>query len=92
MIQNADVAQVEDDLAEHALGAFANLATATAVDCRVVAQLTESNSRLEKQLEDNAFALKQANALLKKEQADHAGSGNSDRLPRRTFTLSADNY
>jgi hypothetical protein len=29
---NADVAQSEDDLAEQALGAFANLATATAVD------------------------------------------------------------
>jgi hypothetical protein len=40
----------EDDLAEQALGAFANLATATAVDRNVVAQLTEANSRLAKQL------------------------------------------
>jgi phage shock protein A len=52
------MAQSEDDLAEQALGAFANLATVTAVYQVVVAQLTEANSRLEKQLEDNATALK----------------------------------
>ena len=55
---NADVYQSEDDLEEQALGAFANLETATAVDCGVVAQLTEDNSSLAKQLEDNALALK----------------------------------
>jgi hypothetical protein len=55
---NADVAQPEDVLAEQALGVFANLATATAVDRGVVAQLSEANSRLDKQLEDNATALK----------------------------------
>jgi hypothetical protein len=48
---NAAVTQTsEDDLAEQALGAFANLATATAVDQDVVAQLTEYNSHLAKQL------------------------------------------
>jgi hypothetical protein len=48
--ESAAVAQLEDELAEQALGAFANLATATAVDRGVVAQLTEANSRLVKQL------------------------------------------
>jgi hypothetical protein len=57
---NDAVDQSEDDLAEQALGAFANLATATDVDRRVVAQLTETNSHLAKQLKDNATALKEA--------------------------------
>jgi hypothetical protein len=39
----------EDDLAEQALGAFTKLATATAVDRNVVAQLMEANSLLAKQ-------------------------------------------
>jgi hypothetical protein len=64
---NAEVTQIgEDDLAEQALGAFANLATATAVDRGVVAQLTESNSRLAKQLEDNATALKEVSVTCKR--------------------------
>jgi hypothetical protein len=89
---NAAVAQSEDDLAEQALGAFSKLATATAVDGGVVSQLTEANSRLAEQLEDNALALKEVKALLKKERADRAGSGNSDQPPRRTSTPFADNY
>jgi prephenate dehydrogenase len=67
---NADVAQSEDDLAEQALGAFANLATVTAVDRGVVAQLTEANSRLAKKLEDNATSLKEVNAFLKKRASE----------------------
>jgi phage shock protein A len=63
---NAAVAQSEDDLVEQALIAFANLATVAAVGRGVVAQLTEDNSRLKKQLEDNALALKEVNALLNK--------------------------
>jgi hypothetical protein len=56
---NAAVTQTrEDDLAEQALGDFANLANATALDRGVVAQITESNSRLAKQLEDNSTSLK----------------------------------
>jgi hypothetical protein len=62
------------------------------VDRGVVAQLTESKSRLAKQLEDNATSPKEVNALLKKEQAERANSGNSERPPRRTFTPSSDNY
>jgi hypothetical protein len=64
-LANAAVTQAsEDDLEEQALGAFANLATAIAIDLNVVAQLTEANSRLAKQLEDNATSLKEVKALL----------------------------
>jgi hypothetical protein len=62
------------------------LATATAVDRNVVAQLTKANSRLAKQLEDNDTYLKEVKALLKKERAERAISGNTDRPPRRSFT------
>jgi type II secretory pathway component PulK len=79
---NASVTQAsEDDLAEQALGAFANLA-----------QLTEANSRLAKQLEDNATSLKEVKALLQKERAERDSGGNSERPPRRSFTPSSDNY
>jgi hypothetical protein len=92
-LANSAVTQAsEDDLAEQATGAFANLATATAVDRNVVAQLTEANSRLEKQLEDNATSLKEVNALLKKERAERASGGNTDRPPCRQSTPSSDNY
>jgi hypothetical protein len=77
---NSGVTQAsEDDLAQQALGAFANLATATAVDLNVVAQLTEANSPLAKQLEDNATSLKEVKSLLKKERAKRASGGNTDR-------------
>jgi hypothetical protein len=90
---NAAVTQEsEDDLAEQALGSFANLAAATDVDLNVVAQLTESNSRLAKQLEDNATSLKEVKALLKKERAERSNGGNLERPPRRSFTPSSDNY
>jgi hypothetical protein len=90
---NVAVTQTSEyDLAEQALGAFANLATSTAVDRGVVAQLTEANYRLSKQLENNATALKEVKALLKKEQAECANGGNSERSPQRTFTPSSDNY
>jgi hypothetical protein len=48
---NAAVAQPDEDLAETAIDAFANLASATAVDRAIVAALTESNTRLANQLE-----------------------------------------
>jgi hypothetical protein len=82
----------EDDLTEQAFGAFANLATATAVDRNVVAQLTEANSRLAKQLEDNATSLKEVKSLLEKKRAKRASGGNTNRPPRRSFTPSSDNY
>jgi hypothetical protein len=86
------VAQSEDVLAEQALGTFANLAPATAVDRGVVAQLSEAESRLAKKLEDNATSLKEIKALPKKERAERASSGDSERPPRRNFTPSSDNY
>jgi hypothetical protein len=90
---NAAVTQASKyDLSEQALGAFANLATATAVDRSVASQLTEANSRLAKQFEDNATALKKVKALLKKERAERASGENSERPPRRSFTPSSDNY
>jgi hypothetical protein len=89
---NASVAQPEDYLVEQALGAFANLETATAVERGAVAQLTEDNSHLGKQLEGNATALKEFKALLKKERAERANSGNPKRPPRRNVTPSCDNY
>jgi hypothetical protein len=84
--------QYEDDLVEQSLEAFANLATVTAVYQGVVAQLSEDSSRLAKQLEDNVLPIKEIKALLNKEHAERAGSGNSDRTPRRTFTPSSDSY
>jgi hypothetical protein len=50
---NEAVSHNEDQMAEETIGALANLATATAADRGVVAALTQANSRLAKQLEDN---------------------------------------
>jgi hypothetical protein len=63
---NASVEKIEDQLVEVAIGALANLATATAADRGVVATLTEANARLVKQLEDNSNELRELNALIKK--------------------------
>jgi hypothetical protein len=71
-------------LAEADIDAFANLASATAVDRAIVATLTEANARLAKQLEESARALKEVKALLKKER--------SDRVSRKPFAPSVDNY
>jgi hypothetical protein len=81
---NATVAQPDEYLAEAAIGAFANLASATAVDRAIVATLTEANARLAKKLEESAQALKEVNALLKKEH--------SDRVARKPFAPYVDNY
>jgi hypothetical protein len=43
---------------EDTIGELANLATATAADRGVVATLTEANSHLVKQLEDNSNELR----------------------------------
>jgi hypothetical protein len=63
-------------MAEATIGAFANLATATAADRGVVAALTQANSHLAKQLEDNASELRELKALLDKERREK-------RFPRR---------
>jgi hypothetical protein len=60
---NAAVTQNEDQMAEATIGALENLATATAADRGVVAALTQANSRLAKQLEDNSSELRELKAL-----------------------------
>jgi hypothetical protein len=50
--------QTEDQMAEATIGALANLATGTAADRGVLAALTQANSRLVKQLEENASELR----------------------------------
>jgi hypothetical protein len=83
---NADVGQTEDQMSEATIGALANLATATATaaDRGVVATLTEANTRLAKQLEDNSNELRELKALIKKEIIEKRG--------QRSFNPSPNNY
>jgi hypothetical protein len=81
---DAAVTHNEDQMAEATIGALANLATATAADRGVVAALTQANSRLAKQLEDNSAELRELKALLHKERRDKRG--------QRTFSPSQSNY
>jgi hypothetical protein len=81
---NAAVTQNEDQIAEATIGALANLATATTADRGVVAALTQANSRLAKQLEDNSSELRELNALLNQERREKRGT--------RSFNPSASNY
>jgi phage shock protein A len=81
---NAAVSYNNDQMAESTIGALANLATATAADRGVVAALTQANSRLAKQLEDNSNELRELKALLKKERSEKRG--------QRSFNPSASNY
>jgi hypothetical protein len=71
-------------MAEATIGALANLETATAADRGVVAALTQANSRLEKQLEDNSSELRDLKALLNQQERD--------RRDPRSFNPSASNY
>jgi phage shock protein A len=70
---NAAVTHNEDQMAEATIGALANLATATAADRGVVAALTQADSRLAKQLEDNSSELRELKALLNKERNEKRG-------------------
>jgi hypothetical protein len=70
---NAAMTQTEDQMAEATIGALANLATATAADIGVVAALTQPNSCLVKQLEENASDLRELKALLQQERSDKRG-------------------
>jgi septal ring-binding cell division protein DamX len=81
---NAAVTHNEDHMAEAAIGSLANIATATAADRGVVAALTQANSRLAKQLEDNSNELRELKALLKKERSEKRG--------QRNFNPSSINY
>jgi hypothetical protein len=60
--------QTEDHMADATIGALENVATATAADRGVVAALTQANSRLVKQLEENASELRELKALLQQER------------------------
>jgi hypothetical protein len=70
---NAAMTRNEDQMAEATIGALANLATVTAADIGVVAALTQANSRLEKQLEENSSELRELKALLNQERRDKRG-------------------
>jgi prephenate dehydrogenase len=67
---NAAMTHNKDQMAEATIGALANLATATASDRGVVAAITQANSRLVKQLEDNSNELRELNALIKKKRTE----------------------
>jgi hypothetical protein len=58
---NAAMTQNEDQMAEATIVALSNLATATAADIGVVEALTQANSRLVKQLEENSSELRELN-------------------------------
>jgi hypothetical protein len=58
---NVDVGQTEDQMDDATVGALANLATSTAADRGVVA-----NVRLARQLEKSSKGVKEVNALLKR--------------------------
>jgi phage shock protein A len=81
---NTAMTHNEDQMAEATIGALANLATATASDRGVVAALTQANSRLTKQLEDNSSELRELTALLNQERRDKRGP--------RSFNPSSSKY
>jgi hypothetical protein len=81
---NAAVTENEEQMAEATIGALTNLATATATDRGVVAALTQANSRLAKQLEENSSELRELKALLNQERREKRGP--------RSFNPSASNY
>jgi hypothetical protein len=82
--ENSAMTHNEDHMAEATIGALANLATATAADRGVAAALTQANSRLAKQLEDNSSELRELKALLNKERREKRG--------QRSFNPSPSNY
>jgi hypothetical protein len=71
-------------MVEATIGALSNLETSNAADRGVVAALTQANSRLTKQLEDNFAKLRELRALLHKERREKRGKG--------TFNPSQSNY
>jgi hypothetical protein len=72
--------QNEDQMAEATIDALENMATATAADRGVVAALTEENSRLAKQLEENSSELRELKAFLNQERRDKRGTRTSTHL------------
>jgi hypothetical protein len=82
---NAAVTHNEDQMSEATIGALSNLATATAADRGVVAALTQANSRLAKQLEDNSSELRELKALLNKERSEKRGQRSINPSTRNYF-------
>jgi membrane-bound ClpP family serine protease len=78
---NAAVTHNEDQMAEATIGELANLKTATAADRGVVAALTQTNSRLAKQLEENSTELRGLKALLNKEGIEKRGQSRFNPSP-----------
>jgi hypothetical protein len=76
--------QTEDHMSKATIGALSNLATATAANRGVVAALTQTKSRLVKQLEETTSELRELRALLHQERRDK-------RVPRNVNTT-ANNY
>jgi hypothetical protein len=68
--ENAAMNQNEDQMAEATIGALANLATATTADIGVIAALTQENSCLAKQLEENSSELGELKTFLNQERRD----------------------
>jgi hypothetical protein len=81
---NAAVTQNEDQMAESTIGALANMATAITADRGVVEALTQTNSCLAKQLEDNSSGLRELKAFINKERREKRG--------QRSFNPSASTY
>jgi hypothetical protein len=78
---NAAMTQNEDQMAEDTIGALANLATATAADRGVVAALTQANSCLAKQLEENSSEVRELKALLHQERRYKRGPRSFNSYP-----------
>jgi hypothetical protein len=74
--------QNEDKMDEATIGALANLATATAADIGVVAALTQANSRLVKQPEENSSELRELKDFLNQERRDKRGPRSSNPSSR----------
>jgi hypothetical protein len=83
-LENAAVKQNEDQMAEATIGAVANLSTATTAERGVVTALTQANSCLAKQLEENSSELRELKALLNQERREKRGP--------RNLNATANNY
>jgi hypothetical protein len=94
---NAAVNHNEDQMPEATIGALSNFATATTSDRGVMAALTQADSRLAKQLEDNSTELRELKAFIKKERSYKVGSTHTSltcKLPKpghKTEATRADN-
>jgi hypothetical protein len=77
--------QNEDQMAEATIGALANLATAATAGRGVVAALTQANSSLVKQLEENASKLRELKVLLNQDRSERRAQEVSPQLQSPTL-------